>query len=180
MNGWEKDLRIYDTPTAGQCKRASLSLENSSVTPVSTLGPLCNCHGCCLNTLHHNNAPGRTSQRPSKVAEGVTHLAQVEKIKVLPSTPKTQQNKTKETLVCSQLARRLLLFKHSDVCLCKVFLYLQQERDGERAREREWVCVLARGAHKSRLEPAAVQCELGIMCVIQQSQVRKKKPVRAE
>lgn len=37
VNGWERDLRIYDTPTAGQCERASLSLENSSVTPVSTL-----------------------------------------------------------------------------------------------------------------------------------------------
>lgn len=143
MNGWERDLRIYDTPTAGQCKRASLSLENSSVTPVSTLGPLCNCHGCCLNTLHHNNAPGRTSQQPTKVAEGVTYLAQVEKIKVLPSTPKKQQNKTEQKKcwfavnlpgVCSCLNIRM--------CVCvKFFLYLQQERDGERVSEGESECV---------------------------------------
>lgn len=38
-NGWRRDLRVYDTPTAGQCKRTSLSLENSCVTPVSTHRP---------------------------------------------------------------------------------------------------------------------------------------------
>lgn len=37
VNGQERDLRIYDTPTAGQCEEASPSLENSSVTAVSPL-----------------------------------------------------------------------------------------------------------------------------------------------
>lgn len=64
----------------------------------------------------------------------------------------------------------LLFFKHFDVCLCKVFTFYNAEK-GRGGREGE----KARGAHKSQVEPAAVQCELQIVCVIQQSPARKRE-----
>lgn len=57
------------------------------------------------------------------------------------------------------------------MCVCVKFLPSTMQRKGERGGDREG--EKARGAHKSQVEPAAVQCELQIVCVIQQSPVRK-------
>lgn len=62
----------------------------------------------------------------------------------------------------------LLMFKHFDACLRKVFTFHYGEKAGERGGG-TW------GAHKLQVEPAAVQWELKILCVIQESPVRERE-----
>lgn len=137
-------------------------------------GPLCNCHGCCLNTLQDNNAAGWTSQLQAEwLQESLTWYKSRRKKKKSEFTTRLQRTRL---VFCR-------LFKHCDVCLCKVFFLVPstgEERARERVGARDEMCVLAWGDHKSQwsLQQCNVSWESCVWFNSLKSGGQKKKPVR--
>lgn len=116
---------MYDTPTPGQCKRASLSLENSSMTSVSTPSP-----SMQLSRLLFKHTTEQQCSRPN--------LSTAEQSGERSHSPGTSQVEKKIPL--ARLQHTCLLFKHCLLCWCESF-FLPAIGEKERERGLETKCV---------------------------------------
>lgn len=120
-------------PPLVNTERASLSLENSSMTPVSTLSAFVQLPWLRFKHVHarthtHTGSDFRLQTREVK---GQTHLRE--------ETRERESSRTKAYKSCIICVMCLLLLKYFDVCLYSFYLPQCREREseGERMRERK-------------------------------------------